>query len=117
MPGLISADLVGGRRAHLEDHVRPGPQRGGAVGDLRAGRAVGVIAEVGAIAGPVLDGDRETQLDQLLDDFGNGGDALLARKYFPRDSDGQGHGNLGNSLNAVLICGDEAEGPAGVGGQ
>ena len=62
----------------------------GAIGDdLGARGAVGVVADLRGVARARLDGDAEAQLDQLLDDLGNGGDALLAREDFPRHSDQQ----------------------------
>ena len=55
--------------------------------DLGAGRAVGVVGEVRRVARARFDGDAEAELDQLLDDLGNGGDALLARRGLARHSD------------------------------
>ena len=57
--------------------------------DLSTRRPVRVVADLRGIACARLDGDAKTQLDQLLDDLGHRGDALLAREDFPRHSDQQ----------------------------
>ena len=80
VPGRISAISPARRRAHLEDDVGAAHELGGAAGDLRAGRPVGVIGEIRAVAGACLDADGEAQLDQLLDDLGHRGDTFLARE-------------------------------------
>ena len=63
--------------------------RAAIVDDFRAGGAVGVVADLRGVAGTRFDGDPETQLDQLLDDLGDGGDPLLARKDLLGHSDQQ----------------------------
>ena len=64
----------------LKTMSAPAHSAGRAVDDLGAGGAVGVVAEIRRVAGAGLDGDLEAELDELLDDLGNGGDALLARR-------------------------------------
>jgi hypothetical protein len=83
------------RGPHLEDDVGACPQRRCIRCDLRAGRPVGLVIEVGGVAGTPLDHHGEAQLHKLHDDLGYRGNPLLAGKYFPRHSDDQGHGNLG----------------------
>ena len=77
------------RAAHLEHDVGHRPQPDPVIDDFRAGGAVGVVADLRRVAGARFDGDPETQLDQLLDDFGDGRDPLLARKDLLWDSDQQ----------------------------
>jgi hypothetical protein len=84
---LHQRDLLAGRGAHLEDDVRVAEQLRGTARDPGAGGLVGIVAEVGGSAGPGFYADREAQLDQFLDDVGDCGNTLLARKGLARHSD------------------------------
>ena len=63
--------------------------RGGVVDDFGPGGTVGVVADLGRVAGTRFDGNPEALLDQLLDDLGHGGDPFLAGKALAWDSDQQ----------------------------
>ena len=51
-------------------------------------------AKFAASPAPDSTATREAELDQLLDDFGDGGDALLARRGFARHSNQLRHGSF-----------------------
>src|SRR5688572_23610927 len=53
---------------------------------IRARRPVAVVREVRRVAGAALHRDAESELDQLLDHLGHGGDALFARGGLARDA-------------------------------
>src|SRR6185503_15859446 len=89
--GPHALDFRRARRAHLEHDVGARPD---VRDDLGAGRAVHVVGEVRGFAGAGLHRDPESQLDELFDDFGNCGDALLARRGLARHSNQLGHGFL-----------------------
>ena len=81
----LTSSVLGARTLKTMSALRHSAAR--SVDDLRAGRAIGLVADLRAVAGTRLDRDPEALLDELLDDFGHGGDTLLARKDFFRNSD------------------------------
>ena len=87
LPGFISAisSEVGARTLKMMSALAQ--QLRGTACDPGAGRLVGIVAEVGGGTGPGLYADREAQLDQFLDDVGDCGNTLLARKGLARHSD------------------------------
>src|SRR6185503_9915932 len=70
--------------AHLEDDIRCGPERGSAIDDTGACRAVSVVTEIRRVAGAGLHDDLEAQLDELLDDLRHRGDAFFSRRRLSR---------------------------------
>ena len=94
VPSFINATSSRGRRAHLEYDIRLGPQIRCARCNRRACYHIGVIGEIGAIAGPAFHRYRKTELNQLFNNFRNGRNAPLARKYFLGNSNGHAHRRL-----------------------
>ncbi len=83
--------VLGRRYTDLEHDVGRREQPGGALDDLRARGAIGVVTAVCRIARAGFDGNGKAQLDELFHDFGYGGDAFLAGQGFPGNSNCQRH--------------------------
>ena len=92
--------LVGGRSAHLEHDV--GAERLGGAADARAGGLKVGVGNARRDAGAGLDDDLVLAARrELLDGFGRGGDARLARAGFAWNADDHGD----RPLAAVLVLG------------
>src|ERR1019366_3935267 len=80
------ADFFSGRYAYLEDDIGFRPQLGCAVDDLRTRGAVDIVTAIRRVPGAGFHLDGETELNQLFNDFGHGGNALFARRGFFRNA-------------------------------
>ena len=74
--------LITGWTAHLEDDVGLGPEFGGSRHHISTRGAVAFVVTVGQGASTRLHTDPEAQLDQLLHNIRNGGNAFFTREYF-----------------------------------